>query len=372
MLKVAIIGCGKIADEHAAAIQRIGGCEIVGVCDQELLMAEQLAQRFPVKRHFSDVPTLLSEARPDVVHITTPPASHFELAMVCLDAGCHLYVEKPFTLYAAEARALIEYAAEKHLKLTVGHDAQFGHAARRMRALVASGYLGSGPIHIESYYSYEFGQTYARALLGDSNHWVRKLPGQLLHNLISHGIARIAEFLPGDDPRVMVHGFTSPFLSSLGETELIDELRVIISAEDWVTAYFTFSTQIRPAIHQLRLYGSKHGLVLDPEQETLVMLRGTRFTSYADKFIPPLLLAQQYLGNAVSNMRAFAAHDFHMKSGMKHLIESFYRAIVDQGDVPIPYREIIITSSIMESIFSQLHSDAQVWQRRHHLDPVPR
>ena len=47
MLKVAIVGCGKIADSHASQIQRIEGCEIVGVCDREPLMARQLYERFP-------------------------------------------------------------------------------------------------------------------------------------------------------------------------------------------------------------------------------------------------------------------------------------------------------------------------------------
>src|SRR6202035_2448620 len=69
MLKVAIVGCGKIADSHASQIQRIKGCEIVGVCDGEPLMALQLSKRFPIKQHFSDLMQLLEEARPDVVHI---------------------------------------------------------------------------------------------------------------------------------------------------------------------------------------------------------------------------------------------------------------------------------------------------------------
>src|SRR5207237_2134607 len=52
---VAIVGCGKIADAHASQIQRIGGCELVGVCDREELMARQLAERFHVREYFSDV-----------------------------------------------------------------------------------------------------------------------------------------------------------------------------------------------------------------------------------------------------------------------------------------------------------------------------
>ena len=70
----------------------------------------------------------------------------------------------------------------------MGHNYQFSHAARRMRALVQSGYLGGAPVHMESYYGYDLGDpSYARALLGDKHHWVRRLPGKLLHNIISHG-----------------------------------------------------------------------------------------------------------------------------------------------------------------------------------------
>ena len=80
MLKVAIVGCGKIADAHASQIQRIKGCEIVGVCDREALMARQIYERFPVKQYFTDLGELVDKARPDVVHITTPAESHFEIA----------------------------------------------------------------------------------------------------------------------------------------------------------------------------------------------------------------------------------------------------------------------------------------------------
>ena len=110
LLKVAIVGCGKIADAHASQIQRIRGAEIVGVCDREPLMARQLYERFPVKRYFSRLEDLLHETRPDVVHVTTPPESHFEIAKLCLAAGSHVYVEKPFTLCEGDAQRLIDLA----------------------------------------------------------------------------------------------------------------------------------------------------------------------------------------------------------------------------------------------------------------------
>lgn len=357
MLKVAIVGCGKIADSHAAQIQRVGGCEIVAVCDREPLMAAQLCERFRVKRSFTSLQELLSETRPDVIHITTSPESHFDLAKTCLQSGCHVYVEKPFTLYCEQARELLDLANQKGVKLTAGHNEQFSHVARRMRALVQSGYLGGAPVHMESHYSYQLGDSrYARALLGDKQHWVRRLPGQLLHNLVSHGIAKIAEFLTSEEPRVIAYGFVSPFLKGINETEIVDELRVIISEEERATAYFTFSTQMKPLIHQFRIYGPKNGLVLDQDHEILIKLRGAKFKSYADMFVPPILFAKQHLQNLFKNVGLFLTRDFQVDAGIKHLIESFYQSIREDGPVPIPYRQILLTAKIMDSIFNQLRS----------------
>ena len=357
MLKVAIVGCGKIADAHATHIRNIGGCEIVGVCDREPLMAQQLFERFPVKRCYSELAEMVADARPDVVHITTPPAGHFDIAKFCLAEGCHVYVEKPFTLNAREAQQLINLANEKGLKLTVGHNYQFSQVARRMRALVQTGYLGGTPVHMDSYYGYDLGNpSYARALLGDKQHWVRRLPGKLLHNIISHGIARIAEFLTSDNPRVTAHGFASPLLKSIGETEIVDELRVMISEDERTTAYFTFSSQMRPCLHEFRVYGPKNGLILDQDHEILLRLRGQKFKSYADHFVPPYLFAKQHLGNLAKNLRLFAARDFHMDSGTRYLIESFYQSIRSDGPLPISYREILVTARIMDAIFDQVQA----------------
>lgn len=361
MLKVGIVGCGKIADSHAAQIMRIQNCKLVGVCDREPLMAHQLAERFTAKEEYTDINDLIQTGRPDVVHITTPPESHFSLAKTCLESGCHVYLEKPFTLNEQEARQLIELAIERRLKITAGHDDQFSHVARRARALIQSGYLGDTVVHMESIYCYPFEEgPYARALLGDKNHWVRTLPGKLLQNVISHGIARIAEHLHGEDPEVIAHGFASRFLRSRGEKEIIDELRVIMKDERGTSGYFTFSSQMRPSLHSFRVFGSKNGLLLDQDQETLIKLRGKRYPSYAEKFIPPFNYARQYLGNWRRNATTFLRNDFHMKSGMKYLIESFYQHIEGNAEAPIPYREILLTTRIMAKIFAQVYNSTTV------------
>jgi predicted dehydrogenase len=301
------------------------------------------------------VAELLDKAQPDVVHITTPAETHYDIARLCLEHGSHVYVEKPVAFNAREVEALVALAESRRLKLTAGHDDQFSHVSRRMRALIQSGYLGGPPVHMESSFCYDLGDpAYARALLSDRNHWVRRLPGKLLHNIISHGIARIAEFLTSDTPQVIAHGFVSPFLRCMGETEIVDELRVIVSEDARTTAYFTFSSQMRPTLHEFRIYGPRNGLILDQDQETLIRVRGERYKSFAEKFIPPAALASQYLGNLKTNVGTFLRRDFHMKAGMKNLIESFYRSITRDEAPPIPYREIIVTAKIMDSIFEQV------------------
>ena len=356
MIRACIIGCGKIADSHALAIGMTPNAEIVGVCDREELMARQLADRFQVKRHFKAIHEMLEAVRPDVVHITTPPQSHFEIGKYCLEAGCHAYIEKPFTVDSHEAEELIRLAEAKKLKLTVGNDEQFSPVAIQMRNLINRGYLGGSPVHMDAYHCYDLGdERFARAFLSDKAHWVRKLPGQLMHNIISHGIVKIVEYLPADNVNVIAHGFTSGFLNRIGEDELIDELRVIISDDLKTTAYFTFSTQMRPPLMELRIFGPTNGLLLDQDHHSLIRMPGRSHKSYLQKIIPLNDFAKQYRRNLFTNIKLFMRREFHMQQGLRNLISLFYISILEDSAVPIPYRNILLTTRIMDEIFAQVY-----------------
>jgi predicted dehydrogenase len=358
MIRTGIIGCGKIADQHVEQIHKIPGCEIVAVCDSEILMGKQLAERSNVKNYFSDVKEMISVSKPDVIHITTPPQGHYSLGKLCLESGCNVYIEKPFTVDYKEAKELIDIAIKNNLKLTVGHNMQYTHIAMEMRKLVANGYLGGNPVHMESIYCYNLGdEGYAKALLGDSQHWVRSLPGQLLQNIISHGIAKIAEFIKTDDPTVIAHGFTSSLLKKINENEIIDELRVIIDDGEQTTAYFTFTTQVNPPLHQFRLFGPKNSLLLDDDQLTIVKLRNLSHKSFLKFFLSPRYLAKEYKYNSTNNIKRFLRRDLHMNTGMKNLIEAFYKSISNNEPLPISYKEILITAKIMDEIFYQIKPD---------------
>jgi predicted dehydrogenase len=114
-LKVAIVGCGKIADGHVEEIRKLPHlASVVAVADREPLMAEQLAARYGISAHYDDVDRLLAVERPDVVHVTTPPGSHVALARMAIDAGAHVYVEKPLTPSFADSRGLVDHARRIH------------------------------------------------------------------------------------------------------------------------------------------------------------------------------------------------------------------------------------------------------------------
>jgi len=354
MLRIGIIGCGRIADQHVVEIKKIPDCELIGVCDKELLMAKQLAERFKIKYFFDDVYKFLETCNPNVVHITTPPQNHFQLGKICLDANCNIMFEKPLCLNSKEVNEIINIANKKGLKITVDHNAQFSFAMRKMRELIRSGILGGPPIHLESIWCYSYNDPgYTKAILGDKNHWVRGLPGKLLQNIISHGISKIAEFITTDCPKILAYGFISNFLKNYKENDIIDELRAIIYDEKSPTAYFTFSTQIGPPIHQFRIYGYKNSILIDDLHQTLIKITGN-YRSYLNHFIPSIIDAKQYLINSINNIKRFVKRELYLEEGRKYLIESFYKSILEDTPLPISYREIILTSKIMDAIFEQL------------------
>ena len=86
---------------------------------------------------------MLEFCHPTVVHILTPPASHLSLGLRALEAGCHVLLEKPFTVNTEEANKLIEKAKSVNKKVTVNHFHNFSPPSLRLRNMIAEKMLGS-------------------------------------------------------------------------------------------------------------------------------------------------------------------------------------------------------------------------------------
>jgi predicted dehydrogenase len=355
VLRVAIVGCGKIADQHVQATQRVAGSKVVAVCDRELMMARQLAERFAIEGCYDEVGRMLAESRPDVVHLTTPPQGRLDLALACLEAGCHVYVEKPFTVTAAEAEAIVAAARRCGRSITAGHNYQFSFEMLRMRKLIDEGWLGGAPVHVESHWSYDLGDaSYVGPLLGNRDHWVRKLPGGLLHNIVSHGIARLAEFLDDELTDVIARAHQSERLRAMGGDEVLDELRVLMRDRKGTTATFCFSTQIKPGINQLRVFGPKNSLSVDLNSGSVILHPGRSYKSYLTYLVPPMVAAREHLASGWRNLMGILRQDIYQDSGMTALIARFHATAAGQAAPPIPYRELLLTARIMDSIFASM------------------
>jgi predicted dehydrogenase len=272
-----------------------------------------------------------------------------------LEAGCHVYVEKPFTLNAGEAYELLHLAEVSGRRITVGHNLQFSPEALRLRRLVHDGFLGGPPLHAECIQSYSHEEpTYGKAVLDDPRHWVRRLPGSLLHNLVSHGVAKIAEFLEGDSPDILSISFSSPYLVDRNELEIVDEVRAVLRDARGTTAFFLFSTQLAAASNELRLFGKTGNLTLDNTYRTVICTLPSRYKSYLRYFLAPLSQAREHARNTMISIQQFVRKEFQMDYGMRKLMELFYCAVRENGPDPIPGAEILRTARIMDAIFSQL------------------
>ena len=131
-LRVAILGGGRMAQQHATAIRLQAGRTLRGgrrsVPDER---RNQVALRRRHRRITTSAERLLAAAKPDVVHIVTPPHTHFDLARLCLTNGASVYVEKPFALTTREAAELIDLAeARKGLQACAAHQVLFQRAGQ--------------------------------------------------------------------------------------------------------------------------------------------------------------------------------------------------------------------------------------------------
>jgi predicted dehydrogenase len=112
-LRVAILGAGGIAEIHAEVLAGIPGLERVAICDMQFSKAEAFRDRMGLPAAYSRLETMLAEVRPQVVHLAVSPQAHAATALTCLEAGVHVFVEKPFCLSSEECDRVAAAARSK-------------------------------------------------------------------------------------------------------------------------------------------------------------------------------------------------------------------------------------------------------------------
>jgi len=141
-MKVGVIGLGYWGPNLVRNFLAHKEVTKVVACDLRLERRSFILDKFPAAVLESDC-TKVIEGDCDIVVIATPVDTHYTIGMRALEAGKHIWVEKPFTSTSAEAEALIELAEKKNLKIFVDHTFIYNGAVRKIKELVDRGELGN-------------------------------------------------------------------------------------------------------------------------------------------------------------------------------------------------------------------------------------
>jgi predicted dehydrogenase len=241
-----LIGCGGIAREHIKALTALENVAIAAVCDLSAVRAESIASQFGIDRWFSDYERMLAAVRPDMVHITTPPASHFQIAQTCLEQRLNVLCEKPITIDYAQFVQLKALATANNCLLLENQNYRFHSSIKHIADLRDSGRLGS-VIDVQISVALDL-DPYLDA---NAPHFSAALHGGIIGDLLPH-IAYLVQMFTGSTIDVRTiwtkHDATSPFAA--------DEFRGLIRGER-ATAHVSFSGNARPGGFWVKVTGTQ-------------------------------------------------------------------------------------------------------------------
>lgn len=143
-MRYALIGCGRVSANHiAAAVDN--GLEIVALCDLDAEKAEAQKTQFSLPDSipvYTDYHEMLRDCRPELVAVATYSGTHADIAVDCIEAGCHVIIEKPIALSLADADRIIEAEQRMGVKVSANHQNRFNSAVQQMRSAIRTGRFG--------------------------------------------------------------------------------------------------------------------------------------------------------------------------------------------------------------------------------------
>ena len=140
-IRVAIIGCGKVAHVHAKAVQQIDGCILVAAQSRNPARAKEFADKYGAKP-YENVEEMVSKEKIDISIICTPHPEHKNPAVAALRAGSQVLVEKPLAVSLEDCDAMIEAAEKNNRKLGLVSQRRFSASSMRMKQAIMNGKIG--------------------------------------------------------------------------------------------------------------------------------------------------------------------------------------------------------------------------------------
>jgi predicted dehydrogenase len=336
-----VIGCGGIARSHFAAISDLPGVEVVAVCDLSAARAEATAERFGIAKWYSSYEQLLANVDPNLVHITTPPSSHFPIAKACLAAGLNVLCEKPITTNYQEFQEIKKIAAENGCVLMEDQNFRFHSSIRRISDLLRSGQLGD-VVALDIVLAVNIvapGNPYI-----DHNvpHYSLALRGGAIGDFLTH-IAYLTYMFTGS----MIDMRTT-WTKRVGDSPLpADACHALIKGER-ATAHVAFNGSARPYGFWIRVTGTRmyaEANLFEPPRLTVRKLRGGNLalSTLIDGIVESRDVLRDSLAGFWRKLGGTNTYD-----GLALLIAQTYAAIESQGAPPISLMEIDEASRIVD------------------------
>ncbi|MBI4500127.1 MAG: NAD-dependent epimerase/dehydratase family protein [Gemmatimonadetes bacterium] len=343
-MRVAIVGCGRVAEYHARFIAATPGAELVAVADARLDNARRLAKQYADVAVYQSLTDLLSGTAIDVLHVTTPPAGHASQALAAIARGAHVLVEKPVALAPADAEQIYRCAAEKGVSICPNFIQLFHPRMREADAMIASGRLGSIR-HCECYLGVDLNMrelTEARRL-----HWSYELPGGVLQNYITHPLYLVQRWI-GEARQVHVAA------RSFGNLPqgLTDHLDVLIEGEGG-TASLTLSFATRPAPYYVKVYGENGTVTVDFDALSVMVDGPSALPRSVDRATVNLRRGVRLSRWAFRNVREHLLGRLVPYHGLGVLIPKFYDGIQTGKPAPVPPELALAVSRSEHQVLSR-------------------
>jgi len=151
-VRVGVIGAGAIAPSHCRGVLKHPKAELVGIADASKERARAVQKDFAIPRLYTRVDDLLLDPDVDAVSIALPTCLHAPTAIMALEAGKHVMLDKPFAMNREEAKAVVDAARKAKRVFTVGMNQRFARDSQTIRALVERGELGE-VYHAKAYWN---------------------------------------------------------------------------------------------------------------------------------------------------------------------------------------------------------------------------
>ena len=338
--KAALIGAGAIAREHLSALSEMPNVEVGGVCDLSAAIAEMTAQRFGARGWYTDYQRMLDEVRPDLVHITTPPISHFSLARSCLEQGYNVLCEKPITVEYEEFVKLREIARASRLLLIENQNLRFHSSIRRILELASSGEFGD-IVDAQVQVFLNIGAPGSRFVDRNLSHPCLGMRGGAIADFLTH-IAYLAYLFTGTPL-----GVRSAWTKRVSESILpADEFRALVKGER-ATASVAFSANAQPNGFWVRVIGTRMQAetnLFEPPRLILRRARGgsTPLTPLMDGFSESRQVLDASIRGLVRKLAGTSRYD-----GLPLFIARTYAALEKREEAPVSLEEIDVVARLV-------------------------